>query len=144
MRDRAVAQLDDVSAELAEVLRTADRLLDEWSRFGAAVRAQVDREAATVGGAVAGAVEIAVQRSLAAQLATVGAEIHRLEQRARAASRALAEQRAAERWWLMGIAGGVAIAIALLVVLVVQVSRGPAAEPVRFDPPVEVTPEGKS
>src|SRR5438067_11298043 len=121
MRDRAAAQLDDVSAELAEVLRSADRLLDEWSRFGTAVRAQVEREAATVGVAVAGAVEIAVQRALATQLGMVTTEIHKLEQRARAASRVLAEQKAAERWWLIGIAGGVAVAIVLLVVLVVQV-----------------------
>jgi ElaB/YqjD/DUF883 family membrane-anchored ribosome-binding protein len=130
-----MAQLDDVSAELAEVLRSADRLLDEWNRFGGAVRAQVDREAATVGNAVAGAVDAAVQRGLAAQLATVGAEIHKLEQRARSASRALADQRAHDRYWLMGIAGGVAVIIGLLVALLVVVARGPAADPPRFDPP---------
>src|SRR2546423_1655930 len=106
MREPA-RQLDDVSAELAEVLRSADRLLDEWSRFGTAVRAQVDREAATVGEAVAGAVEVAVERALAARLAGVSAEVHKLEQRAKAASRALGDQRAQDRWWLAAIAGGI-------------------------------------
>lgn len=136
--ERAVAPLDDVSAELADVLRHADRLLEEWSRFGVAVRAQVDREAATVGTAVAGAVDVAVQRGLAAQLATVSAEIHKLEQRAKAASRALAEQRAGDRRWLYGIAAGVGAMLVLMVALVVLVTRAP--EPVVIPPaPVPVS-----
>ena len=145
MRDRALAQLDDVSAELAEVLRSADRLLDEWQRFGVAVRAQVDREASTVGNAVADAVDLAVQRALSAQLATVSAEIHKLESRARSASRALADQRVREQWWLYGIAGGIAVALALLVALVVLVARGPAAESPRLEPPVapELAPDAR-
>jgi Mg/Co/Ni transporter MgtE len=141
MRERAITQLDDASAELAELLRTADRLLDEWSRFGDAVRAQVDREAATVGTAVAGAVDAAVARAVASQLATVGTEIQRLEQRVRAAARAVAVQESQQRWWLYGIAGGVAVAIALLVALVVLNLRPPTEESMRLDPAVVITPE---
>jgi len=42
----AARSLDDVSDHLGEVLRRADELLAEWSRFGAEVRTQVDREVA--------------------------------------------------------------------------------------------------
>ena len=43
MREAARA-LDDVSDHLGEVLRRADELLADWSRFGAQVRVQVERE----------------------------------------------------------------------------------------------------
>ena len=55
MREAARA-LDDVSDHLGEVLRHADELLAEWARFGAQVRAQVEREAAAIGEVVDGAV----------------------------------------------------------------------------------------
>lgn len=135
--------LDDASAELAEVLATADRALDEWARFGATVRAQVEREAATLGDAVATAVDVAVQRGLAAQLATVSAEVHKLEQRAKAASRALADHRDADRRWLYAIAAGVGAAIALLVaLLVVAATRSPTTIVVPPDPQPIALPDG--
>jgi len=138
--DPAVKRLDDLSANLADVLRHADALLDEWARFGASVRAQVEREAAQVGGAVADATGAAVERAASAQLANLRAEIVQLEQRVRAAARIVAEQRATDRRLLGGIAAGVAIAIALLVVLV---ARGPGAAPAPATPapePVRVEP----
>nr|HEX4317029.1 hypothetical protein [Kofleriaceae bacterium] len=138
----AAGQLDDVSAELAEVLATADRALDDWARFGAAVRAQVEREAATVGDAVASAVDVAVQRGLAAQLATVAGEIHKLEQRAKAASRALADHQVADRRWLVAVAAGVGVAIALLVALLVVVTRSPTTIVIPPDPQPIALPDG--
>ena len=40
---RTAQVLDDVSDHLGEVLRRADALLAEWSRFGDAVRMEVER-----------------------------------------------------------------------------------------------------
>lgn len=123
--------LDDVSAQLAEMLRHADALLDDWMRFGAEVRARVERETAGIGAVVAQAVDGASERALAMRLAAVSTELERLEQRIRAASRIAAEQRVTDRRILAGIAAGVGIVIALLVVLVL---RGPA-------PPQVVPPQ---
>lgn len=123
--------LDDVSAQLAEMLRHADTLLDDWMRFGADVRARVERETAGIGAVVAQAVDGASERALAMRLAAVSTELERLEQRIRAASRIAAEQRVTDRRILAGIAAGVGIVIALLVVLVL---RGPA-------PPQVVPPQ---
>jgi hypothetical protein len=138
MRDPAAKRLDDISANLADVLHHADVLLDEWARFGATVRAQVAREAETVAGAVGDATGVAIERAASAQLANLRAEIAQLEARVRAASRFVAEQRATDRRLLGGIAAGVAIAIALLVVLVARgAASTPAAvvpEPIRIDP----------
>jgi hypothetical protein len=118
--------LDDVSANLGEVLRHADALLAEWSQFGASVRAQVEREAAQIGRAVSDGTGAAVERAVRDQLAAMTRELAHLEERVRAASRGLSDQRAHDRRWLAAIAGGVAVALALLVVMVV---RGPAAAP---------------
>jgi hypothetical protein len=128
--------LDDVSAQLAEMLRHADALLDDWMRFGAEVRARVEREAAGVGAIVAQAVDGASERALAMRLAALSTELERLEQRIRAASRIVAEQRTTDRRILAGIAAGVGVVIALLVVLVM---RGPATPPPIATPePVQV------
>src|SRR5438034_11272916 len=139
MPEPAAKRLDDISASLAEVLRQADALLAEWSRFGASVRAQVEREAAHIGRAVADGTGAAAGRAVATQLASLTKELTQLEQRVRATSRAVVEQRATDRRLLPGIAVGVALAIVLLVVLVV---RGPAApqvpppEPARAEAPI--------
>jgi hypothetical protein len=127
--------LDDVSAQLAEMLRHADALLDDWMRFGAEVRARVERETAGIGAVVAQAVDGASERALAMRLATVSTELERLEQRIRAASRIAAEQRTTDRRILAGIAAGVGVVIALLVVLVL---RGPTASQVTPPQPMPV------
>ncbi|HET9991144.1 MAG TPA: hypothetical protein VFQ65_21575 [Kofleriaceae bacterium] len=124
-----------MSAQLAEMLRHADALLDDWMRFGAEVRARVEREAAGVGAIVAQAVDAASERALAMRLAAVSTELERLEQRVRAATRIAAEQRAGDRRILAGIAVGVGAVIALLVVLVM---RGPAPPPVAAPQPMPV------
>src|ERR1700704_3571414 len=130
MRDAARA-LDDVSDHLGEVLRRADELLAEWSRFGAQVRSQVEREAAAVGEVVEGAISRAgtagIDRAIGDRLRALTAEIERLEQRARAASRAAAEQRDADRRILWGVVAGIVLANALLLVLIL---RRPEAPPV--------------
>ncbi|MEP6862357.1 MAG: hypothetical protein ABJE66_17155 [Deltaproteobacteria bacterium] len=136
--------LDDVSAQLAEMLRHADALLDDWMRFGAEVRARVEREAAGVGAVVAQAVDGASERALAMRLAAVSTELERLEQRIRAASRIAAEQRATDRRILAGIAAGVGIVIALLVVLVLRGPTPPQLAPPQplpvVGPPVDAAP----
>ena len=124
MREPAAKRMDDISESLAEVLRQADAMLEEWSRFGASVRAQVEREATQIGRAVADGTGVAVERAVATQLASLSKELQLLEQRVRSTSRAVAEQRTNDRRLLGGIAAGLAIAIILLVVLV---ARGPAA-----------------
>jgi len=161
---RAVAALDGVSDHLGEVLRRADELLAEWSRFGAEVRSQVEREAGEVGRAVATAVDGAVVRAasasveraltdqIGAKLTALATEITRLEQRARAASREVGQERRADRRVLWGLAAGILIANGLLVVMLlrrpVQVAPQevpPAPEPVRVElpaaSPVDATPE---
>lgn len=137
--------LDTASDHMAELLRRADELLLEWSKFGAGVRAQVDREAQNIGGAVCDAVDVAVRRAasdgtaraiadqLGTQLAAVSAEVAKLETRARAATRAIAEQRRGDRTLLYGVIAAVLIANALLVVLLL---RKPA--PVLLPEPVPV------
>jgi hypothetical protein len=138
-------ELDDVSAQLAEVLRHADVLLEDWTRFGVEVRARVEREAATIGTAVAAGVDAASERALAQRLGAVSAELERLEGRLRAASRVATEQRATDRRLLAGIAIGLGIVIALLVVLVLRKPEPPqivqAPEPIRVDtPPIDAAP----
>ena len=149
MADPAAKHLDDLSANLAEVLRHADALLDEWARFGASVRAEVEREARHVAAAVGGATGAAIERAASAQLANLRVEVAQLEQRVRAASRIVAEQHAHDRRLLGGIAAGVAVAIALLVVLVARgPSSAPAAaplapEPVRIEPASVPPPDAR-
>jgi hypothetical protein len=135
--------LDDVSAQLAEMLRHADALLDDWMRFGAEVRARVEREAAGVGAMVAQAVDGASERALAMRLAAVSTELERLEQRIRAASRIAAEQRTTDRRILAGLAAGVGIVIALLIVLVLRAPAPPQLAPQPLPvvaPPVDAAP----
>lgn len=129
---RAVRPLDTASDHLAEMLHRADELLLEWSKFGAGVRAQVDREAQQIGNAVCDAVDLAVRRAaaegtaraiteqLGAQLAAVSAEVAKLESRARAASRAVAEQRRGDRGLLYGLIAAVLIANVMLVVVLLR------------------------
>jgi hypothetical protein len=137
MREAARA-LDDVSDHLGEVLRRADELLVEWSTFAAQVRGQVEREAAAVGQLVEGAVgRVAAQgidRAISDRLRALTLEIERLEQRARAASRAVVEQRDRDRRVLWAVVAGVVLANALLVVLLLRKPAvAPAAEPIRLD-----------
>jgi len=139
MREAARA-LDDVSDHLGEVLRRADELLAEWSRFGAQVRSQVEREAAAIGEVVEGAIGRAgaagIDRAIGDRLRALTVELERLEQRARAASRAAAEQRDADRRMLWGVVAGIVLANALLLVLILRrPDAPPAAEPIRIDPP---------
>jgi hypothetical protein len=121
------SDLDGVSANLGEVLRAADALLVEWSQFGASVRDQVQRETAQIGRAVSDGTGAAVERAVRDQLAALTRELSHLEQRVRIASRGLHEQRVYGRRWLAGIAGGLTIAIVLLVVLLVLVARRPGS-----------------
>ena len=144
MREAARA-LDDVSDHLGEVLRRADELLVEWSKFGAQVRGQVEREAAAVGQIVDGAVgRVAAQgidRAIGERLRALTLEIERLEQRTRAASRAVVEQRDSDRRLLWGVIAGIVLANALLVVLLLRKPDAPpVAEPIRLDAPSAVAP----
>jgi hypothetical protein len=147
MREAARA-LDDVSDHLGEVLRRADELLLEWSKFGAQVRAQVERETAAVGEVVEGAVGRAatagLDRAIGDRLRALTVEIERLEQRTRAASRAVVEQREGNRRILWALVAGIVLANALLVVLILRrPDATPVAEPVRLDAasqPVEPAP----
>ena len=148
MREAARA-LDDVSDHLGEVLRRADELLAEWSRFGAQVRTQVDREVATIGevvdGAVARVAGSGIDRALVDRLRALHVELERLEQRTRAASRAVVEQRDADRRILWIVVAGVVLANALLVALLLRKpDAAPVAEPIRIEapttPPAEPAP----
>lgn len=137
MREAARA-LDDVSDHLGEVLRRADELLAEWSRFGTQVRAQVESEVAAIGGVVDGAVARAagagIDRAVADRLRALTAELERLEQRTRAASRAVVEHREADRRVLWIVVAGIVLANALLVVLLLRKpEHAPVAEPVRIE-----------
>jgi hypothetical protein len=139
MRDAARA-LDDVSDHLGEVLRRADDLLAEWGKFGAQVRAQVEHEAAAIGevvdGAVGRAAAAGVDRAIGDRLRALTTELERIEQRARAASRAVVEQREADRRILWAVVAGIVLANALLVVLILRKPEAaPVAEPVRIDAP---------
>jgi hypothetical protein len=142
-RARAEAALDDVSDHLGIVLQRADELLAQWSAFGASVRGQVEREAAAVGEAVAGAVDTAVARATASgidraitdqvgsRLTALAAEIARLEARTRAAARGIADQRTGDRRLLWVVIGGIVLANALLVAILL---RRPAAAPAYAEP----------
>jgi hypothetical protein len=139
MREAARA-LDDVSDHLGEVLRRADDLLAEWSKFGGQVRAQVEREAAAVGEVVEGAIGRAaaagIDRAIGDRLRALTVELERLEQRTRAASRAVVEQRDGDRRILWAVVAGIVLANALLVVLLLRrPEAAPAAEPIRMDAP---------
>lgn len=144
MRDAA---LDDVSDHLGTVLRHADELLAEWSRFGGQVRAQVDREVSSIGDVVDGAVTRAasagIERGIAERLRALTSELDRLEQRVRAASRVVIEQRAADRRLSWVAIAGVVLANALLVALLLRPAQPvvvPAPEPVRAEPAAQVEP----
>ena len=137
MREAARA-LDDVSDHLGEVLRRADDLLVEWSKFGAQVHDQVEREAAAVGevvdSAVGRAAATGIDRAIGERLRALTSELERIEQRARAASRAVVEQREADRRILWAVVAGIVLANALLVVLILRKpAAAPVAEPIRLD-----------
>ncbi|MBP9203954.1 MAG: hypothetical protein KBG28_08340 [Kofleriaceae bacterium] len=82
----------DVSADLAELLRTSDELLREWEQLGEQVRAQVRREVSTLGQSLADAVDQATAAAAArsarraeaacelAMAGAVGAGLDRLRQ----------------------------------------------------------------
>jgi hypothetical protein len=133
----AARALDDVSDHLGEVLRHADELLAEWARFGGQVRTQVEREAAAIGSVVDGAVERAasagIDRAIADRLRMLTVEIERIEQRARAASRVVTEQREADRRVLWVVVAGIVLANALLVVLLLR-----KPEPARVPAPIRM------
>src|SRR5258705_7814809 len=122
-------ELDDVSAQLAEVLRHADALLDDWSRFGVAVRARVDHEAETIASAVAAGVDAASERALAQRLAAVSPELDRLQQRLRTASRQAADARTTHRRLFARIPIGTGIALPLLVPLALRNPEPPQTLP---------------
>jgi hypothetical protein len=137
MREAARA-LDDVSDHLGEVLRRADELLAEWSRFGAQVRTQVDREVVAIGevidGAVTRAASAGLDRAIADRLRALTGELERLEQRTRAVSRAVAEQRDGDRRVLWIVVAGIVLANALLVALLLRKpAAAPVAEPIRIE-----------
>jgi len=155
---RKVEMLDDVSDHLAEVLRRADALLAEWSKFGAGVRVQVEREAAAIGETVAASVEGAVtaatltvvDRALAEQinvrLRTLAAELDRLEQRTRTAANGVKRDRSIDRKILWIVVAGVVAANVLLVLMFVRgpdTLIAPPPEPLRIETPVQapITPD---
>ena len=137
--------LDDISSQLGEVLRRADDLLAEWSRFGDAVRAQVDREAnaiaTTVGDSIDHAVIRGVERALVEQVGTrvnaIATELGRVEARTRALARTATDDRTKQRWLLWGILGGIVAANVLLAIVLL---RGPAAAPAPPPAPATVAP----
>jgi hypothetical protein len=137
MREAARA-LDDVSDHLGEVLRHADALLAEWSRFGSQVQAQVAREVGFIGevvdGAVARAADAGIDRAIADRLTALTAEIGKLELRARAASRAVAEQREGDRRVLWIVVAGIVLANVMLVAIWLRKPElPPVPEPVRIE-----------
>lgn len=150
-QQRPEVVLDDVSANLAEVLRRADGLLADWSAFGAEVKAQVEREASAVGSAVSHAVDGAVARAVGAgidravpeqlttRMAALTAEITKLEHRARTAAKAISDERVHDRRLLGGIVLGILVANALLVMLLLRDPRG-AVAPLPEATRVEVAP----
>lgn len=155
---RKVEMLDDVSDHLAEVLRRADALLAEWSKFGASVQLQVEREARAIGDTVAASVENAVtaatlttvDRALAdqitARLRTLAAELDRLEQRTRTAANSVKRERSIDRKLLWLVVAGILGANVLLVLLYVRGPEtivAPPPEPLRIEAPVQtpVTPD---
>lgn len=152
----AARVLDDVSDHLGEVLRRSDELLAEWSRFGAQVRTQVDREAAAIGevidGAVTRAASTGIDRAIADRLRALTAEIERLEQRTRAAARAASEQRDGDRRVLWIVVAGIVLANALLVALLLRKPEAaPVVEPIRLEstvapqsPPQGLAPGGSA
>ena len=121
--------LDDVSDHLGEVLRRADALLVEWTKFGAQVQIQVDREARAIGDTVAASVEDAVTRAtltsvdralgdqIAARIASLTAELARLEQRTRAAATGVQRERSTDRRLLWAVLAGIVGANVLLAVV---------------------------
>ncbi len=144
MREAARA-LDDVSDHLGEVLRRADELLAEWSRFGAQVRTQVEHEVAAIGetvdGAVARAASTGIDRGIADRLRALTAELERLELRTRAASRAVVEQRQGDRRVLWIVVAGIVLANALLVALLLRKpDAAPVAEPIRVESAAPASP----
>ena len=141
----AARALDDVSDHLGEVLRRADELLAEWSRFGAQVRTQVDREVAAIGDVVDDAVTRAasagLDRTIADRLRALTGELERLEQRTRAAARAASERREGDRRVLWIVVAGIVLANALLVALLLRKPDvAPVAEPIRIEAPAELAP----
>ena len=120
--------LDDISAHLGEVLRRADDLLAEWSRFGDAVRVQVDREAqaiaTTVGDSIDHAVIRGVEKAVFDQIGNrvnaISAELGRIEARSRALARAASDERSRQRLLLWAILGGIVGANVLLAVLLLR------------------------
>lgn len=155
---RKVEMIDDVSDHLAEVLRRADALLAEWSKFGASVQMQVEREARAIGDTVASSVENAVtaatlttvDRALAdqitARLRTLAAELDRLEQRTRTAANGVKRERSIDRKILWLVVAGILGANVLLVLLYVRgpdTIVAPPPEPLRIEAPVQtpVTPD---
>jgi hypothetical protein len=146
-RARAEAALDDVSDHLGVVLQRADEVLAQWSAFGAAVRSQVEREAGAIGEAVAGAVDTAVARAttsgvdraiadqVGARLTALTTEIARLEARTRAAARGIVDQRTGDRRLLWVVIGGIVVANALLVAILLRRPAAVAApaEPVKVE-----------
>lgn len=141
----AARVLDDVSDHLGEVLRRSDELLAEWSRFGAQVRTQVDREATAIGevidGAVTRAASAGIDRAIADRLRALTAEIERLEQRTRAAARAASEQREGDRRVLWIVVAGIVLANGLLVALLLRrPEAAPVVEPIRIESAVAPQP----
>ena len=149
---RKVEMIDDVSDHLAEVLRRADALLAEWSKFGASVQMQVEREARAIGDTVASSVENAVtaatlttvDRALAdqitARLRTLAAELDRLEQRTRTAANSVKRERSIDRKILWLVVAGIIGANVLLVLLYVRgpdTVVAPPPEPLRIEAPVQ-------
>ena len=152
---RKVEMLDEVSDHLGEVLRRADALLAEWSRFGVAVQAHVEREARSIGDAVASSVDRAVtqatltsvDRALADQitgrLQALATELSRLEARTRAAANTVQRERTTDRRILWGVAAGIVITIGLLVVVLLRppvAMAPPAPEPLRIETPAVEAP----
>lgn len=130
--------LDAASDHMAQILRRSDALLAEWSQFGAAVRAQVEREAGRIGDVVGNAVDTAVDRAtasaidravserLGAQLSALSTEVTKLESRARAAGRAMTEHKRTDRGILIGLVVAVLLANGLLIALLVRRPAQPA------------------
>ncbi|MEJ7601034.1 MAG: hypothetical protein WKG01_24235 [Kofleriaceae bacterium] len=147
--------LDDVSDHLGEVLRRADALLVEWTKFGAQVQIQVDREARAIGDTVASSVEDAVTRAtlssiehalgdqITARMSALAGELARLEQRTRAAATSVQRARSTDRKLLWAVLAGIVGANVLLAVVLVRRPSeiiAPAPEPLRVELPI-ATPD---
>jgi len=149
--DDALAELN---VHLGRFLRQADELLDEWSRFGAGVRARLDEQLHQIESAFAQGADAAAQRAIATmarglddaaaarvdralgdRVASLRAELERLERTARGLNGASATRggdAVARRTWIAAIVANVLL---LVLIALVWSRGGSSSSPTMVAPP---------